>query len=339
MLVSIIVPVYNVEKYLRECLESILKQTYKELDVILIDDGSQDNSGRICDEYAKKYNIFKVIHKKNEGLGRARNTGLDFISGNYVIFLDSDDYIDSDYVEVLMNKLIDQSVDMCKSGFKRVDNSGQIFDTIDYHNEIFEGKKACKELLPRMIGSRPDKKDSLEMAVCGAIYNVKPIKEYGLRFPSERELISEDLVFNIDYMQYANGAITISYTGYNYRLNVGSLTTQYRSDRFEASCFFYQEMKKKLENLNYDEITMLRLSRMFFIYIRMCIAQENTKISKLAKKEGITNIKKICKNSLVKEVIDNYPVKKMGIKQQVFLILVRNNAARILSLFAQLSVL
>lgn len=125
-----------------------------------------------------------------------------------------------------------------------------------------------------MIGSKPDQKDSIEMCVCGALYAVAPIKNFSVRFPSERELISEDLVFNIDYMQYANGACTVSNIGYFYRMNQNSLTTRYREDRFEACRFFYQEMKKKIEDLMYDEMVILRLRRMFFIYIRMCISQE-----------------------------------------------------------------
>ena len=92
-LISLIVPVYNVEKYFVRCIKSILKQTYSNIEVILVDDGSDDNSGELCDEYAKVDNRIKVIHKKNEGLGYARNSGLDISSGKYVTFIFIDDYI------------------------------------------------------------------------------------------------------------------------------------------------------------------------------------------------------------------------------------------------------
>lgn len=104
----------------------------------------------------------------------------------------------------------------------------------------------------------------------GALYNTKPIFEHNLRFPSERELISEDLVFNIDYMQYANGACTIDKAGYNYRVNLGSLSTSYRKDRFEASKYFYIEMHKKLMDLGYDNDTELRLKECF-LFILKCV--------------------------------------------------------------------
>ena len=104
-MVSVIVPVYNVEKYLEECLDSILGQTYKDLEVILIDDGSTDSSGSICDRYAEKDKRIKVIHKENGGLSDARNTGLDIINGDYVLFVDSDDLIKQNMIELLVDKM------------------------------------------------------------------------------------------------------------------------------------------------------------------------------------------------------------------------------------------
>ena len=102
-LVSIIVPVYNVEKYIRSCVDSILTQTYENLQVILVDDGTLDNSGKICDEFAKKDNRVTVIHKENGGLSSARNEGLDVASGDYIMFVDGDDYLADNAVEILLS--------------------------------------------------------------------------------------------------------------------------------------------------------------------------------------------------------------------------------------------
>lgn len=327
--ISIIVPVYNVEKYLEVCIDSLLEQTYKNIEIIMVDDGSTDRSKEICDEYAYKYDNCKVIHKKNSGLGMARNTGMEHMTGEYVIFIDSDDWAMPDMIENLLNALIKNKVDMCKGGFRRVSN-GNVISIREYEEEIFKSEEAKDRLLPRMIGSSPDAHDSIEMCVCGALYKTELIKKHNLKFPSERVLISEDLVFNIDYMQFANGACTISQTDYCYRLNNASLTTSYRRDRYQASAYFYTQMEKKLCKLGYNKSVILRLKRMFFIYLRMSIAQETPALSKLTIKENIANIRNICNDLITRNVISEYPIKKLGFKQIIFLKLIYYKCARVL---------
>lgn len=266
----------------------------------------------------------------------ARNTGLEHISGKYVTFLDSDDYIYPDCVEVLYKNLLQNHVDMCKGGFQRVTNKGKVVSITQYKYELFEGKKAKQKLLPRMIGSCPYKHDSIEMCVCGAIYKTEVIQKHKIRFPSEREYISEDLIFNMDFLQYAYGACTIENVGYNYRLNPNSLTMQYRSNRFEASRYFYLVMKKRCIDFGYDYMTLLRLNRMFFIHIRMCISQETPQISKKSLKTNIKNIKKICNDHTVRQTIKDYPLKKLGFRQVFFLKMVDYNMAEVLCLMSVL---
>lgn len=117
VLISIVIPIYNVEKYLYKCLESVINQTYKKLEIILVDDGSLDNCGRICDEYATIDKRVKVIHKKNGGLSDARNAGIDIATGKYIAFIDSDDYVDLDYIEYLYNLIIKFNVNMSFCGY------------------------------------------------------------------------------------------------------------------------------------------------------------------------------------------------------------------------------
>ena len=110
--VSIIVPVYNVEKYLEKCLDSIVKQTYENIEIILVDDGSTDKSGTILDQYAEMDNRISVIHKKNEGVSTARNTGIEAARGEYICFADADDYLMPDYVEYLLTLAVDKNADI-----------------------------------------------------------------------------------------------------------------------------------------------------------------------------------------------------------------------------------
>ena len=113
-LVSIIIPVYNAENYIRDCLNSVIKQTYRNIEIILIDDGTLDNSGIICEEYAMKDERIRVIHKKNEGVSTARNVGIGLAKGRYILFVDADDFVTDEYVRMLCEKMKLYYVDMRK---------------------------------------------------------------------------------------------------------------------------------------------------------------------------------------------------------------------------------
>jgi hypothetical protein len=191
-----------------------------------------------------------------------------------------------------------------------------------------------KEFLPRLIGSSAEKKDSIEMSACGTLYNMEIIKNNNIRFKSEREYISEDLIFNINYLQFAEGVVLTSFSEYNYRANNFSLTTKYRADRFLACKYFYIKVEEMLLNLGYERETIDRLKRMFFIYLRSCISQEQRKVSKKSKKESIASIKTICSDKLVNEIIKTYPKNSLGMKQNLFLTLIRLRMARTLYLLS-----
>lgn len=149
-LISVIIPVYNVEKYISECIESILGQTYKKLEIILVDDGSSDNSGKICDEYSEKDGRIKVIHKENGGLSDARNTGMSAASGEYLIFVDSDDYMIHDGIEYLYNLIIENNAQLVIGGVEkfRDDTRQVIANTYDGREQIicFNKEEAMKDM-------------------------------------------------------------------------------------------------------------------------------------------------------------------------------------------------
>lgn len=331
-LITVIVPVYNVEKYLRQCLESIVQQSYKNIEVIMVDDGSTDESGAVCEEYASSYKNFFVLHQKNAGLGMARNGGLQKAKGKYVMFLDSDDYIDPDHIEVLYTHIKEKQADVCKGGFRKVKDNGTVTFERKYSNEFFEGKDVAERFLPRLIGSAPDKKDSFEMSVWSSLYKMSYICQNGLKFPSERELISEDLVFNIEYMQYAKNVCVVSEVGYNYRINTESLTKHYQPDKFERYIKLYMYVRKRLFELHYNLDTVYRLDRIILVNIKGCIIQEKTEISGHSMKTAVKNIKNICQNQHLQKMIGEYPVHMLQFRQKVFVYMLKYQMSRCLYL-------
>lgn len=143
--ISVIVPIYNTEKYLHRCLNSIINQTYKELEIILVDDGSKDSSPQICDEFAEKDSRVKVIHKKNEGVANARNTAISMATGEYLAFVDSDDFIDKAMFERLINNAVKNDADIAICGFKIT--SGDECETIYIDEEhTFNSQRALEHL-------------------------------------------------------------------------------------------------------------------------------------------------------------------------------------------------
>lgn len=323
-LISVVIPVYNVEKYLRQAVDSVLNQTYKNLEIILVDDGSPDRCPEICDEYRKQYNKIKVIHKQNAGLGMARNSGIEIATGNYIYFHDSDDYIAEDEIEKLHNAIKKYEVDICITGYTSVDDDGNILNIRKYREEVFEGKRARTEMLPRIIGSSPGKKDSFEMASAGTMYAMSVIRKNGIRFVSERKLKNEDMVFNIDFLQYANGGCAIESTGQFYRHNPLSLSHKFMEDRFERDKEFHYKMKERLQKLEYDQSVIERLQRNFFIHIMLDIRHANNKFNPHSYAEKYRSIRNICNDNLVQETIKEFPCHELGWKQRIFLYLVEH---------------
>lgn len=324
MTVSMVVPVYNVEKYLRECLDSIVNQTYKDLEIILVDDGSKDLSGQICDEYALLHPNVKVIHKENAGLGMARNSGLDIAAGEYVYFMDSDDYLDNGEIERLVDGVLKNHVDVCLAGDYSVDDNKKILRREEYADCVYHGNEAKTKLLPLMLGSSPGGSAIIGMAASGQLYSMEPIRKHNIRFFSERKYVSEDMVFNIDYMQYANGACTLSGIGYYYRRNPNSLSHAYLRGRFEKHKYLYVEMKKKISSLGFGNDVVERLTKTFFIGLYCSIKQEVNHKEGGSWRQRKAEIIKICEDQITQDAIKNYPVNRMGIKQQVFLFLVKH---------------
>lgn len=170
--ISIIVPVYKVEQYLGKCIESILEQTHQNIELILVDDGSPDNCGNICDDYAKRDSRVRVIHKENGGLSSARNAGLEIASGAFLMFVDSDDYIALDTVETLYQRMQQDDSDMVVCGIQRVDEKGNLFPSGEgIHTK--SGIYTAEEFYPLLF--------LYSVEACGKLYKRTAFED--IRFP------------------------------------------------------------------------------------------------------------------------------------------------------------
>lgn len=215
MLISVIVPVYNVESYLEKCINSILKSTYKNLEIILVDDGSTDNSGNICDKYKNIDSRISVIHQQNGGLSSARNRGIDVATGEYVLFIDSDDFIEERMIEHLARAAKENNVQVIAGGMKKISMSGKILHTFLPRNKYYNDKK---EILDDFFIN-----GNISIVAWGKLYKAE-IFENNIRFMAGKN--NEDNIFLMDLLEYVTTYVCIEYAEYNYLVRKESIINQ-----------------------------------------------------------------------------------------------------------------
>ena len=241
--ISVIVPVYNTEKYLARCLDSLLNQTYRDLEIIVIDDGSKDGSPAICDAYAQKDGRIRVIHKTNAGVSAARNDGLAVVSGEYVTFMDSDDYIDKTMYETL-HRLITQTadVDIAVCGTKRELSNGAFTSYYEGQEElVFSQREAIVNLLSNTYYC---------CSVCDKLIRRETVSD--IRFDVAKKH-NEDLLFLYEVMKRANRVAFSPAPLYYYCLNASSAThAAFGIDQMailDVSEYIYDDVKRHYPDL------------------------------------------------------------------------------------------
>lgn len=259
--VSVVVPIYNVDRYLRRCIESLLAQDYPSLEIILVDDGSPDNSGVICDEYASIYSNIRVIHKDNGGLSSARKAGFDTAHGELIAFVDSDDYVAPQYVSMLAEPFINENVQLSICGYATQTDSSIVPTKLPYTKSSIENKEIASLYILPLIGAI-HKNNALNIPgfIWIRMYR-RELIEAG-DFVSEREYFTEDILMNILYAKRINGDIAVvNEPLYFYCVNPGSLTLRYRKGIFSMLMSRYVFCEKITEDIKIDQIQLrLRLN-------------------------------------------------------------------------------
>ena len=298
-LISIIIPIYNVERYLTECIESIIKQTYSNLEIILVNDGSTDNSLDICKEYAKLDARIKIIDKTNGGISDARNVGIQFSTGNYIMFVDSDDWIDSDTCEILIEMMKKHSCDVVMGGYTREFENKSLEKRI-FNNDMVFNVSECKDLHRRLFGLLDNELEDPESAeslcpVWMKLYKSDLIKKNNIIFEDIKKIGTyEDGIFNIHVFEYVKKAVFINKPLYHYRkTNTNSITSKYKPNLEQQwNCLFnMMEEYIKINNLDhkYKQALNNRISMSILVLGMNICSNGNGMISNIFEIKNILN--------------------------------------------------
>lgn len=250
-LISVIVPVYKVEQYLDRCVESIVNQTYKNLEIILVDDGSPDNCPKMCDDWAKKDSRIKVVHQSNQGVSVARNTGIGIAKGAFLCFVDSDDYVDALYVEMLSYPVIKCETDLTLCNWWR-----------EKKNERILGQEVNMKYLSGNLQDDFVLYDSLMRSACGKIFTTRIIKEKEIRFIKKHKL-GEDAIFVLDYCKYVNQIKFIEQPLYIYCDTDDSATKMVSKEMFDNYLLYLERFAEFQEHKNLKKGNMMLNSYVF----------------------------------------------------------------------------
>ena len=274
--ISVVVPIYKAENYLPQCVDSILTQTFTDFELLLVDDGSPDRCGKICDAYAAKDNRVRVFHQENKGPSAARNLGLAEAVGKYITFVDADDMVAETYLEKLFSaaEAVDASQAICGVIFTW--GTTAIPGGHYFGNAVIEQK----DILDKIIDPLAFHEDKVQhqglQYVYGRIYRKEIIDRFGLRF-DESMRYAEDWLFNIDFYRYAQRVVFVEERLYEYCQRDGSLSKKYRPNRFEDEVKIGKLFRQWFPEL-YDEKNYHRfIINKYYICMRYAVKQKGLK--------------------------------------------------------------
>lgn len=316
--ISVIIPVYDTERYLVECIESVINQTLQDLEIILVDDGSPDNAPVLCDEFAKQDRRIKVVHKKNEGLGFARNSGLDEATGEFVSFIDSDDFISHDMMEKLYLTAKKYDADEVRSGTVFYNNGKKTLRREVEEDKVFKGAEQVKSFVLDLIGPLPEEPRDVKymMSVWLSIHKRSVIEKYRVRFSCERLTLSEDLIFYLDLLPKMNCIVCVPDCFYHYRMNPNSLTHTFSMKKYMMNYTFFNIIQQRLNLIYQSDDFNLHILRLYFLYLRnslkKCIFSKEPFMIKYK------HVKSIINDHLWYDLLNNYPYYRMNLKHRLY---------------------
>ena len=302
-MISVIIPVYNAEKVLKKCVDSILVQSYQDLEIILVNDGSQDDSLKVCENLSKSDDRIRVINQKNEGAAVARNTGLDAATGEYIMFVDSDDWIESDMFGVLLDALLTQGADtaICNFYIENAATKDSSVQRMPFPYDFYATED---------IGDCVAKLDETGKFsyLWNRLYIKRIINEYHIRF--EKEFTTgEDLDFNFKYFQHIQKCVILDQPMYHYiKDGTNSLCSRYKESLYEIVTELNRRRKAFYHKMNMDKNNEYQriYEKTYVEYICTCVPNMYRKNAMLTKKDRLLQWNTIINDEYIKDYLENY---------------------------------
>ena len=328
--ISIIVPVYKVpEKFLRRCIESLINQTFKNIEIILVDDGSPDNCGEICDSYQKDDDRIKVIHQKNKGLSGARNTGVYNSTSDWLSFVDGDDFVELDMYEKLYNA-IEPDVDIiCCCAVKDYGKKIIKYDYSIYeNNKKYTSKKDLQYMRKMLLNFNGN-----NAWAAAKLIKKELIKKNSIYHDEKLKQGAEGLEFNIRLFYASKGIKFIKEYGYHYMFNDSSITTTHNEENHNMVLKCFEKIKNEIE-CNDNELMNYFYNRLEYVIITTAISGYFSPVNKESYNIQRKKYENYLNNKLIKECICNGSTIKLDIFRKMTLFFIKNKMFLIVKVFA-----
>ncbi len=341
--VSVIVPVYKVEKYIKECVDSLVNQTLKDIEIILVDDGSPDNCGKICDEYADKDSRVKVIHKKNEGVSKARNDGIANATSDYIMFVDSDDWCELNMCEVAYNTITEKEADIAIfTNFYSYSKS----EMTDFKFPTFlqvTDKKNIEILQMTVLARKFIKLLDSELDYGGItapwskIFKKEVIKNNEILFNVNVKGLFDDGLFVMESLQYSNNVILKNIPLYHYRIIETSIVNSFNPNKIQIYNTIFDEIEIFMKKYNKDNnFKNAYYARMIIYFV---VSLKNYYFNRLNNKkmtQKLRELRQLIKTPRYSEAIANCSQKHLSKTQKIYLNLCKLKSAILIMIFYKL---
>ena len=328
--VTVVIPVYNTEKYLEQCAVSVMEQTYRDIEILLVDDGSPDGSPALCDALAARDDRIRVIHKENGGAATARNLGIDEAAGEYVMFLDSDDWLDTNAIETLVALADEEETDVLRFNYVREFEGKQLVKPNTFLEEKLYTGEECRVVCRQLLGltgkelAHPESMNFL--ASCGFnLYRTALLRKLGVRFIPIQEIGSfVDGLFNVQVFLHVERFRFIDRPFYHYRkTNEGAATVGYRKNYMNRQLVLFEKLKQTVEaGGDWAYFAEAYHNRISLSTMEICL---NAMRDQAGFSERYREIKSVLKHESFKEAYKTLDLSPMGLKWKMYYFFIKHS--------------